>query len=225
MARHDQETQQNATSKDQESDNLAAALARLKDPPKAEALIGSVVSAGQTASTAHATPASQAAPPKTPQVNQKKKHSPKGKLSPTDIAALAKLVQRKEAATQSPEPPSQLIAPTNPDADATIAAHVAEKQREADAVAAVQEAEKWHVEKAQIKEPVLGKHRLYILLGLWLAAVPLALVLYAVISFVASSALHGALGTLIMLPMYALGIYGLVGWIPLVLLYMKTQKG
>lgn len=267
MARHHKadksHTQDSAgavpTPGDEQAAALAAALAKLKDPPPPQALVGSVVQAGgsvQPSAGAHhgSTPASAPAqrsgsPTPTHQTHQtppehphpehvpvlekaaavtealKTQLSQDGPLDPKDLLKLAAVLKQK----QPPAPPepaikTETIVPTAPEPDATIAFQIAEKKRIAEAEAAAAEAEKWHVEQAKIHERKLDKPKMYKLAAYWLAAIPVAFILYWLARLIGGNHLRGIIGLVVMLPIYLLGIYGLVGWIPLMLEYLKTQK-
>ena len=149
-----------------------------------------------------------------------------GPLDPKDLLKLGEIIKQKEQAKELESPiKTETIAPTAPDPEATIAFHIAEKKRVEETEAAAREAEKWHVTPAEIKEKHLDKRQLYKLLGLWLGAIPVAFIIYTVARLIAGTGLRGIVGFIVMTPVYVIGLYGLVGWIPVMLLYMRTRKG
>jgi hypothetical protein len=94
-----------------------------------------------------------------------------------------------------------------------------------EAEAAAEEAGKWHVTPVAILEKKLDKKKFYKLLGLWLGALPVGFIMYSLVHLVARNGLHGFLGLVVMLPIYVIWLYGIIGWIPVMLEYLKTQKG
>lgn len=253
------------TPEDEKAASIAAALAKLKDPPSPQSIVGAVIKAGETEMPvqAHNEPQAVVLPQQTKPTSSsaevhdtlqkpidhdsihKAQETPKpllkkaaavtealksellkdGPLDPKDLLKLGEIIKQNEKAKEAEAPiKTETIAPTAPDPEATIAFQIAEKKRIEAAEAAAREAEKWHVTPAKIKERQLNKKQLYKLLGLWLGAIPTAFILYTLARLIAGENLRGLLGFIIMTPIYAIALYGLVGWIPLVLLYMRTRK-
>ena len=117
-----------------------------------------------------------------------------------------------------------MIAPTNPDPEAAIATHIAQKKKAEEADAAAIEAEKWHVSQAKIHEKTLDTKGLYRLIALWLGAIPVAFILYKITQALGADKATGIGRYLYIAPIYLIAMYSLVGWIPVVLLYMRTRK-
>jgi hypothetical protein len=250
-AHTDSSAKQALNPEDEKAAQLAAALAKLKDPPAPAALIGSAVKAGESPHTAEQRAEPRTATPqdaskdagdvdileKTQQVAApllkkaaaiteavKEQLTQDGPLEAKDLLKLGEVIKRKEQPAPEPAIKTQTIAPTNPDPEAAIVTQIAEKQRVADAEVAAAEAKKWHVEKADIHEAKLNKAKMYKLTAYWLGAIPAAFILYALIRLTLGSHVRGVVGVIIMAPMYIMGLYGLFGWIPLMLEYLKTQK-
>ncbi len=249
MAQHHQDEQPHESSPlgkssaDDEAARIAAALAKLKDPPKPEALVGSVVTAGSSPAKylrsdqedqESSVDSSQAAVRKTTEHTVVKKavavtktlKTQLTKDGPLDAKDLLKLGEIMKQKSTPPEPvaKAETIAPTNPDPQAAIAFQIAEKKRAEEEATAAVEAEKWHVEQAKIQEATLNKPKLYRLAAYWLCAIPTAFLLYQVVQLVDEGGPRGFVGFLVMLPIYGIGFYGVVGWVPLVLEYLKVKR-
>lgn len=206
---------------EQVSDNLGGALDKIKDPPRPENLVGTVVRADGVVMP----PTQSRTETVAKKANSSVSPHPEGdgEFSPAELSAYASLIKKKPSVPQPLAVSAEVIMPTNPDDDAIVAAQVAEMKREADAKHAATEADKWNVDKANIAEPKLDKRQLYVLGVLWIGAVPCALIVYELLNTRTSDAVGGG-GTFVMIIVYLLGFYGLVGWVPLVLRYIKMRK-
>lgn len=233
------------TPEDEKAAHIAAALAKLKDPPHPSALIGQVVKAGEepvrqyVTSPTEVTPASpvytdslesqitgsipvRSQEQELPQPAEPAKKS--GPLDPKELLRFGELLKQKQPPPPEPTIKAEVFAPTNPDPEATIAFQIAEKKRLEEEAAAAIEAEKWHVNQAKIHEVKLDKQKMYKLVAFWLGAIPAAFIMYGLVRLIGGSHVRGLVGFLVMLPIYLLGMYGLFGWVPLMLEYLKTQK-
>ncbi|QQS69576.1 hypothetical protein IPP75_00280 [Candidatus Saccharibacteria bacterium] len=94
-----------------------------------------------------------------------------GPLSKKELTALGEFLKQKKKAPAPKTVATPVIAPTNPDPEAAIASHIAQKKKAEEADAAAIEAEKWHVSQAKINEKTLDSKELYRLIALWLAAI------------------------------------------------------
>lgn len=129
------------------------------------------------------------------------------------------ILKRNEKPPQPNTPPAETIQPTHIDPDAAIPAAIAEIEKEKAAQAAAEQAKKFEVTPAQFVETQIDRRHVYILAGAWLGAVPLAIIVYVL----TRSVKPGFINDLITLIEYALGLYGLLGWVPLMVLYMKRR--
>lgn len=215
---------------------IEAALAKLHDPPRAESLIGTVISAGQPQRQppveiqtgipvgGHAQLPKQSAGQDLSSVQHTK--APKGPLNAADLRKLGKLLpSAKTSKTTQPSSASFVIAPTAPEPDAPIPAAAAEVAREAEAARLAEEARHVKAAPAQFDELHLDMHRMYVYGGLWLAAIPVAMIVYVLSGVIPGGRSPGIVDFICLALEYVLGIYGLVGWVPLVLLYRKRRRG
>lgn len=133
------------------------------------------------------------------------------------------VLTRKKPKAPANDLASETIAPTNPDPESALLVAAAEKERARVEAEAAANEKKFDVTPAHFQEHQFNRRPFIVLACLWLAAVPVAMILYAVAygEDGASSAVIGRLTTLIT---YILGAYGLLGWIPLVLLYMRRRN-
>ena len=113
-----------------------------------------------------------------------------------------------------------LIIPTNPEADAAIPAAAAERELERAAAEAAAREKQFDVVPATFVETPLNRRLIYTLIAAWLGAVPVALIIYAL----TSAKVSGVLGALISAVEYLLAIYSLLGWVPLMVLYIKRRN-
>ena len=222
------------------ADRITAALAKIQDPPAAAVLPGAVVKAGMTTmpSQRPAMPPPQpepaedvarplAASPGEPTASETKTETPSSHAKFPQLSSFNASELKKLRRSTTPEKDvAQVYAPTNPEADATIALHAAEQKKQAAAVAAAAAKNASRVPHDELFSPqmVSQKKRFILLAAGWLAAVPVAFGVYTIVRTVTHDQLRGFAGLLAMTPVYLLGLYGLVGWIPLVLLYIKTQR-
>lgn len=147
-----------------------------------------------------------------------------GPLSKKELSALGDFLKQKKKAPTPKTAATPVITPTNPDPEAAIATHIAQKKKAEEAEAAAIEAEKWHVSQAKIHEKTLDSKELYRLIALWLAAIPVAFILYKITQALGADKATGIGRYLYIAPIYLIAMYSLVGWIPVVLLYMRTRK-
>lgn len=147
-----------------------------------------------------------------------------GPLSKKELSALGEFLKQKKKAPTPNTAATPVIAPTNPDPEAAIATHIAQKKKAEEADAAAIEAEKWHVSQAKIHEKTLDSKELYRLVALWLGAIPVAFILYKITQALGADKATGIGRYLYIAPIYLIAMYSLVGWIPVVLLYMRTRK-
>ncbi len=129
----------------------------------------------------------------------------------------------------APDVQGEVIAPTDVDPEAPVAAAVAElRAREsADAAEAAQAAEESKRPVNRYKAGVVdgymptvrNKKRFSIILTTWLVAIPLALLLNLFVTNLGDGIF--AAGLLIIV--YALGAYGVLGWIPLMVFYIRNS--
>lgn len=129
------------------------------------------------------------------------------------------------------QPATTVFTPTEADPDATIAAAVEEaRQREMAAQAAEAEelskaANRYSEANAarKVQNPfrvILRSKKLSMYAAVWLCAVPLAFGLYGLEEHVSSN----AMATGLMVLVYIIGAYGMLGWIPLMVFYMREDK-
>lgn len=234
-----QSSDPNSTSSISEAEQINAALAKLKDPPRAGSLVGTVVNAGQQPSPAsdvvvrvsedttlvHAAIA-QPTPHRPPLLASSPATSvTKGPLAGADLKQLSRLLYSTKPANLDGVQSAHVIAPTAPDADAAIPKAAAEVAYEEQL--ARQEEESKHIKAAPAAfvEPSIKMRPLYMYGGLWLSAIPVALILYMLSGVIPGGRSPGIVDFVFMVVEYALGLYGLVGWVPLVLLYRKSVRG
>lgn len=152
---------------------------------------------------------------------------PKGPLSTKELHALGKFLkqkQQKQDTHTGQQFVAPTIAPTNPDPDATIAQHISEKQKAQEKLAAEEEAKKWHVTQARIVEQKLDTKKVKEMITYWLGSLALSIVLYVLAHAFHADSAGGFVQVLVMVPIYLLALYGVAGWIPLMLLYMRNRK-
>ena len=113
-----------------------------------------------------------------------------------------------------------MVTPTNPEPDALIAEHIAEKER----AATERRSENASFPQATFAQQKIDRRRLYQLGAIWLCAVPLASGLYGLLHLLLGERISEPLGNTLMVAVYVCGLYGLVGWIPLVLLYIYPNN-
>lgn len=147
-----------------------------------------------------------------------------GPLSKKELTALGDFLKQKKKTPTPNTAATPVIAPTDPDPEAAIATHIAQKKKAEEAEAAALEAEKWHVSQAKIHEKTLDSKELYRLIALWLGAIPVAFILYKITQALGADKATGVGRYLYIAPIYLIAMYSLVGWIPVVLLYMRTRK-
>lgn len=147
-----------------------------------------------------------------------------GPLSKKELTALGDFLKQKKKTSTPKTAATPVIAPTDPDPEAAIATHIAQKKKAEEADAAAIEAEKWHVSQAKIHEKTLDSKELYRLIALWLGAIPVAFILYKITQALGADKATGIGRYLYIAPIYLIAMYSLVGWIPVVLLYMRTRK-
>ncbi len=224
LRKKDQTPSPNARQSSVASDDpISMALAKLKDPPKPSEIVGQVISAkglmADSSQPSHSAPVTPKPVPIAPA-----QESRKDLFSPEHIPVLKDvLAQRVQKKSPEPDFPTEVIAPTAPDAEAPIAAQLAAKKQEELDQKQAEDAKKLHVDPAVIVERPLDKKRLYVLLGSWLAAIPVALGSYSGLNLVGAN--EGVAESIGMFFVYAIASYALVGLIPLVLLYIRTWKG
>lgn len=152
---------------------------------------------------------------------------PTGPLSPGELHALGTFLKQK----QQEKPPEasksakeNTITPTNPDPEATIALQVAEKKKAEVALAAEEEEKKWHVTQANIIDHQVDTKKIYVGIAYWLGSLLAAVVLYFLSQTFRIDDANNLVQILIMTPIYLLALYGVAGWIPVMLLYMRNRK-
>lgn len=129
-----------------------------------------------------------------------------------------------------PEYHPKTVAPTQIEKDATIAAaaEALRKEREAQAAAEAAkreiEAKRYHASDNPLHVIAGSKKKYVIALAMWLAAVPLAIILYSLVSVIFKYNVPLAVNVSVTIILYPLGIYGLLGWIPLVVFYMREHN-
>ncbi len=139
-----------------------------------------------------------------------------------------KAVKRTVVTTEEPTALG-LFVPTHIDPEAPIAAAVeAVKQREAERKAE-EEAEatkpNGRYQQAVSVDLSVFASKKFIVCGVaWLLAIPLAIVLYHATSTASVVVNSNVLGWSLLVIEYALGAYGALGWIPLVVFYMREYK-
>ncbi|PID30953.1 hypothetical protein CSA80_00555 [Candidatus Saccharibacteria bacterium] len=184
-------------------------------------------------SVAPAKAAAKAAPPPEPALPkrsssvpaahaQKIKHH--GPLDKKELLALGDFLKQQKRADSTPSLATPIIAPTAPDPDAAIPALIAEQKKTLEAKAAEEDAKKWHVTKVDIHDRTINMKKMYRYGAVWIGAVPLAVVMYYSAQALGDS-LQGTARQLFFVAIYVIAGYVLVGWIPLVLEYLKAQKG
>ncbi|QQS19693.1 hypothetical protein IPL85_05510 [Candidatus Saccharibacteria bacterium] len=149
-----------------------------------------------------------------------------GPLDSKELLALGTFLKTKKQKTVVQQSPikTDTIAPTNPDPYATISTHIADKKKAEQARAAEEDENKWHVTKAKIHEPTLDIKKVYRYSAYWGGSMVLAAISYTATRIFGVDDLHSLLQAIIMLPIYLLGLYGVAGWIPVVLLYIRNRK-
>lgn len=169
-------------------------------------------------------PVTTAAQPEAALPVEPAKESSNGPLDWKELTALGDFLkqQKKEPAQSVAAAP--VIAPTNPDPEAAIPTHIAHKKKTEEAEAAAAEAKKWHVTKAKIHEKTIDHKRMYRLIGLWIGAIPVAFLLYLLAQALGADKITGIGRYIFIVPIYLIAAYSLVGWIPVMLLYMGSRK-
>ncbi|MCA9326981.1 hypothetical protein KDA14_00450 [Candidatus Saccharibacteria bacterium] len=133
------------------------------------------------------------------------------------------VLKRKKPKAPANEVTAETIAPTNPDPESAIMVAAAERERERAEAEAAAKAKKFDVTPVQFQERKLNRRLFVVLACLWLAAVPAAMILYGV-AYSEDGVSSAVVGRLVTLITFMLGTYGLLGWIPLMVLYMRRRN-
>lgn len=202
----------------------ATTVAKTSVPEKPSNETASAATTPVQAKPAHEAQSPVAPAPQTTSTSTPTPKTHEGPLSKKELTALGDFLKQQKKAPLPKTQVTPVIAPTNPDPEAAIASHIAQKKKAEEAEAAALEAEKWHVSQAKIHEKTVDSKELYRLIALWLGAIPVAFILYKITQALGADKATGIGRYLYIAPIYLIAMYSLVGWIPVVLLYMRTRK-
>lgn len=168
---------------------------------------------------------------------EKNQSSPKHQADAQFVAAhldevrevVERMMNRREQKKDEAEAQGQVIAPTSIDPDATIALAVKELRERAEEEAKRQAAEaeeqqrpinRYRADPAEHFMPTIhNRTQLIKLAVVWLAAIPLALLLNLLVNALGDS----IVASLLFVFVWVLGAYGALGWIPLMVSYIRNN--
>lgn len=126
-------------------------------------------------------------------------------------------------AVDEPAPVHGVIVPTQIEPDAPIAA--ARQEIQAQQQPHPPEAPKvYHPSLAKTAPAKSRKSKYIVLTSLWLLGVPLAMIANAIVISSQAEQLPELIKFALVLVSYVSGLYGVLGWIPLALCYMRDQR-